>query len=158
MFLSVSGSAQYDAQTDFYQEETTMNREEAFYSMGGNTPAYAPSSNAANVTVANGTVIYPEKSYFVPYHVRRDKTSIPQVTPPPVLYGSELYYPYQLSKHTRFENGQDINRFISACRPGTGCAIRPAVICRRAGCTRLNDRMTKQFLFNSKSFEFIYSL
>ncbi|MBN2779552.1 MAG: hypothetical protein JXQ74_00585 [Alphaproteobacteria bacterium] len=149
LLISISGFAQYNDQADFYQEETTMNREESFYSEGGYTPTSVQNYNPADVTVANGTVIYPEKSYFVPYHVRRDKNAIPQVTPPPVLYGEDLYYPYQLSKHTRFENEQDINRFVSACRPGTGCAVRPAVICRRAGCTRLNDRITKQFLFNS---------
>ena len=35
--------------------------------------------------------------------------------------------------------------------PGVGFALRPMVICRNFNCTRLNDRITRNFLFNSLS-------
>lgn len=37
----------------------------------------------------------------------------------------------------------------SAMHPGVAFADRPTVICRNFGCTRLNDRITRTFLFNS---------
>ena len=37
----------------------------------------------------------------------------------------------------------------SAMHPGVMFAERPMVICRNFGCTRLNDRITRTFLFNS---------
>jgi len=37
----------------------------------------------------------------------------------------------------------------SAKNPGVMFAERPAVVCRNFGCTRLNERMTRTFLFNS---------
>lgn len=37
----------------------------------------------------------------------------------------------------------------SAAHPGVIFADRPMVICRNFGCTRLNDRITRSFLFNS---------
>ncbi len=130
--FSISVNAQYSEQNSgYYESQSSYN------------------STGMQASVANGTVIYPEKSYFVPYHIKQNQNDIPQIAPPPVLWGEELYYPYQLSKHARFSHEQDLNRFVSACHPGTGCAVRPAVICRRSGCTRLNDRITKQFLFNS---------
>jgi len=36
-----------------------------------------------------------------------------------------------------------------SAHPGVGFAERPMVICRDFGCTRLNDRITRTFLFNS---------
>lgn len=133
--MSIPLLAQYDNSTMTSQEESSY--------------FYGESSFQNQPAVASGTLLYPEKSYFVPYHVKQNKTDIPQVAPPPILWGEDLYYPYQLSPHARFEHEADLNRFVSACHPGTGCAVRPAVICRRSGCTRLNDRITKQFLFNS---------
>ncbi|MBN2675681.1 MAG: hypothetical protein JXR30_00315 [Alphaproteobacteria bacterium] len=128
--------AQYQTEgySESYQSETN-------YSEYGSAPV--PQQ------VVNGTIYYPQKSYFVPYEVKQNKNEIPQITPPPVLWGDDLYYPYQLREHTQFDNQGDLTRFMQQCSPGVGCAIRPAVICRRAGCTRLNDRMTKQYLFNA---------
>lgn len=37
----------------------------------------------------------------------------------------------------------------SALHPGVMFADRPMIICRNFGCTRLNDRITRTFLFNS---------
>ncbi len=37
----------------------------------------------------------------------------------------------------------------SAMHPGVMFADRPMIICRNFGCTRLNDRITRTFLFNS---------
>ena len=37
----------------------------------------------------------------------------------------------------------------SAAHPGVMFADKPMVICRNFGCTRLNDRITRSFLFNS---------
>jgi hypothetical protein len=37
----------------------------------------------------------------------------------------------------------------SAAHPGVMFADRPMVICRNFGCTKLNDRITRTFLFNS---------
>ena len=43
-------------------------------------------------------------------------------------------------------------RDAEACaHPGVGFAERPMVICRNFNCTRLNDRITRNFLFNSLS-------
>lgn len=39
----------------------------------------------------------------------------------------------------------------SAMFPGVGFAVKPVVICREHGCTRLNDRITRTFLFNAIS-------
>ncbi|MCL2749270.1 MAG: hypothetical protein FWE50_04330 [Alphaproteobacteria bacterium] len=38
---------------------------------------------------------------------------------------------------------------LSATMPGVMFADRPTVVCRDFGCTRLNDRITRTFLFNS---------
>ena len=47
-------------------------------------------------------------------------------------------------------------RDAQACRhPGVGFAERPMVICRNFNCTRLNDRITRNFLFNSLSTTFM---
>ena len=44
------------------------------------------------------------------------------------------------------------NRDAQACaHPGVGFAERPMVICRNFNCTRLNDRITRNFLFNRLS-------
>lgn len=44
------------------------------------------------------------------------------------------------------------NRDTQACaHPGVGFAERPMVICRNFNCTRLNDRITRNFLFNRLS-------
>ena len=37
----------------------------------------------------------------------------------------------------------------SSIHPGVMFADRPMVICRNFGCTKLNDRITRTFLFNS---------
>ena len=39
--------------------------------------------------------------------------------------------------------------YESALHPGVMFADRPMIICRNFGCTRLNDRITRTFLFNS---------
>ena len=39
--------------------------------------------------------------------------------------------------------------------PGVGFATKPVVVCRDHGCTKLNDRITRTFLFNSLSNMFI---
>ncbi|MHA1550310.1 MAG: hypothetical protein ACTSXV_02530 [Alphaproteobacteria bacterium] len=138
IFVMITSSviAQYQS-----SEIITENYQESFY-QGGQQQAIPQHT-------VNGTVYYPEKSYFVPYHVKQNKMDIPQITPPPVLWGEDLYYPYQLKEHVQFNNQGDLTQFMQQCAPGIGCTVRPAVICRRAGCTRLNDRMTKQYLFNS---------
>ena len=47
-------------------------------------------------------------------------------------------------------------RDIQACRhPGVGFGERPMVICRNFNCTRLNDRITRNFLFNNLSTMFM---
>lgn len=47
-------------------------------------------------------------------------------------------------------------RDTEACaHPGVGFAERPMVICRNFNCTRLNDRITRNFLFNSLSNTFM---
>lgn len=47
-------------------------------------------------------------------------------------------------------------RDAEACRhPGVGFAERPMVICRNFNCTKLNDRITRNFLFNSLSSMFM---
>ena len=47
------------------------------------------------------------------------------------------------------QNIIDARNAESAAHPGVIFADRPMVICRNFGCTRLNDRITRSFLFNS---------
>lgn len=47
------------------------------------------------------------------------------------------------------QNIQDARTTESASHNGVAFADRPMVICRDFGCTRLNDRITRTFLFNS---------
>ncbi len=62
------------------------------------------------------------------------------------------------------QQGNDFNydqnivnvRDAEACaHPGVGFGERPMVICRNFNCTRLNDRITRNFLFNSLSTMFM---
>ncbi len=46
-------------------------------------------------------------------------------------------------------NIEEARQFESMLHPGVAFANRPMVICRNFGCTRLNDRITRTFLFNS---------
>jgi hypothetical protein len=43
----------------------------------------------------------------------------------------------------------------AAIHPGVGFADKPVIVCRDFGCTKLNDRITRTFLFNSLSNMFI---
>ncbi len=47
------------------------------------------------------------------------------------------------------QNIIEARKIESAAHPGVMFADRPMVICRNFGCTRLNDRITRSFLFNS---------
>ena len=47
------------------------------------------------------------------------------------------------------QNIIDARNTESQAHPGVMFADRPMVICRNFGCTRLNDRITRSFLFNS---------
>lgn len=47
------------------------------------------------------------------------------------------------------ENIARTREYESEMHPGVMFADRPMVICRNFGCTRLNDRITRTFLFNS---------
>ncbi|MCQ2582246.1 MAG: hypothetical protein MJ170_04750 [Alphaproteobacteria bacterium] len=47
------------------------------------------------------------------------------------------------------QNIVDVRNETMEIMPGVGFADRPMVICRNFGCTYLNDRITKTFLFNS---------
>lgn len=47
------------------------------------------------------------------------------------------------------QNILDARAAEEAAHPGVMFANRPMVICRNFGCTRLNDRITRTFLFNS---------
>ena len=46
-------------------------------------------------------------------------------------------------------NIEEARQIESMMHPGVSFATRPMVICRNYGCTRLNDRITRTFLFNS---------
>ena len=46
-------------------------------------------------------------------------------------------------------NIEEARQIESMARPGVMFADRPMIICRNFGCTRLNDRITRTFLFNS---------
>ena len=46
-------------------------------------------------------------------------------------------------------NIEEARQIESMAHPGVFFADRPMVICRNFGCTRLNDRITRTFLFNS---------
>lgn len=46
-------------------------------------------------------------------------------------------------------NIEEARQIESMMHPGVMFADRPMVICRNFGCTRLNDRITRTFLFNS---------
>ena len=47
------------------------------------------------------------------------------------------------------QNIIDARTAESAAHPGVRFADRPMIICRNFGCTKLNDRITRTFLFNS---------
>ena len=47
------------------------------------------------------------------------------------------------------QNIADARAYESMMNPGVNFASRPMVICRDFGCTHLNDRITRTFLFNS---------
>ncbi|MBO7509299.1 MAG: hypothetical protein J6T57_03430 [Alphaproteobacteria bacterium] len=47
------------------------------------------------------------------------------------------------------QNIMDARNFEAEMHPGVMFAERPMVICRNFGCTRLNDKITRTFLFNS---------
>ena len=47
------------------------------------------------------------------------------------------------------QNIIDAREAESAAHPGVMFADRPMIICRNFGCTKLNDRITRTFLFNS---------
>ena len=47
------------------------------------------------------------------------------------------------------QNIIDARMAESAAHPGVTFADRPMIICRNFGCTKLNDRITRTFLFNS---------
>ena len=46
-------------------------------------------------------------------------------------------------------NIEEARQFETMLHPGVSFADRPMIICRNFGCTRLNDRITRTFLFNS---------
>ena len=46
-------------------------------------------------------------------------------------------------------NIEEARQIESMAHPGVMFADRPMIICRNFGCTRLNDRITRTFLFNS---------
>ena len=66
--------SQYETENNF--SETYQ--ENSFYQEGNYGENSSPNT-------ANGTIIYPEKSYFVPYHVKQNENKIPQIAPPPIL-------------------------------------------------------------------------
>ena len=47
------------------------------------------------------------------------------------------------------QNIMDAREIEEAANPGVMFGTRPMVICRNFGCTRLNDKITRTFLFNS---------
>ncbi|MBQ0013538.1 MAG: hypothetical protein KBS86_03155 [Proteobacteria bacterium] len=47
------------------------------------------------------------------------------------------------------QNIIDVQNVFANMNPGVAFADRPTVICRNFGCTRLNDHITRTFLFNS---------
>lgn len=47
------------------------------------------------------------------------------------------------------QNIEDMRAMESEAHPGVMFAERPMIICRNFGCTRLNDKITRTFLFNS---------
>ncbi len=47
------------------------------------------------------------------------------------------------------QNISDARQLESQMHPGVMFADRPMIICRNFGCTRLNDKITRTFLFNS---------
>lgn len=47
------------------------------------------------------------------------------------------------------QNIANVQTAFADMNPGVAFADRPVVICRNFGCTRLNDRITRTFLFNS---------
>lgn len=46
-------------------------------------------------------------------------------------------------------NIEEARQIESMMHPGVSFGTRPMIICRNFGCTRLNDRITRTFLFNS---------
>jgi hypothetical protein len=53
------------------------------------------------------------------------------------------------------ENMDKARQAEAALHPGVSFGTRPAIVCRDYGCTKLNDRITRSFLFNSLANTFV---
>jgi hypothetical protein len=53
------------------------------------------------------------------------------------------------------QNIEMARQMESAVHPGAQFATKPVIVCREHGCTKLNDRITRAFLFNSLSNMFL---
>lgn len=97
-------------------------------------------SAMANIIYQDTQTIYTETPVASYYAYPNDPNFIPETV--------------FMQQDDDFNYDQNIinNRDIQACaHPGVGFAERPMVICRNFNCTRLNDRITRNFLFNSLS-------
>jgi hypothetical protein len=85
-------------------------------------------------------------TYNVPFYVKEQPFDVPTVKAPPVLWGQDdLYFPYQLEAHI---SKKSYETMVNP-KPFANIAPNVAVVCRKAGCTRLNDKVTRQFLYNN---------
>lgn len=94
----------------------------------------------ADTMMQNFQTIYTETPVASYYAYPNDQNFIPE---------TEFMH-----QDNNFDYDQNIidNRNVQAyVHPGVGFSERPMVICRNFNCTRLNDRITRNFLFNSLS-------
>ncbi len=110
------------------------------------TTTIADYTGEPDVRVVSAEERYELDSYQVPFYVKEEPYAVPEVKTPPVLWGKDdLYYPYQLEPHVSKKSFQQ----VTAQRPFAQTAQNVTVVCRKAGCTRLNDKVTRQFLFSN---------
>ena len=96
-------------------------------------------ANAANVDVyENFQTIYTETPVQSYYAYPNDPNFLP-----------ETEFMQRADSLDYDQNIIDARMAESAAHPGVMFAERPMIICRNFGCTRLNDRITRTFLFNS---------
>lgn len=107
----------------------------------GTTMAYsaaAPAATGTDVVMQDFQTIYTETPVQSYYAYPDDPNFIP-----------ETEFMERADSIDYDQNILDARAAEESAHPGVMFANRPMVICRNFGCTRLNDRITRTFLFNS---------
>ena len=97
-------------------------------------------SAMADMVIQDFQTIYTERPVASYYAYPNDPNFVPET--------EFMHQDYDFNYDQHMTDVRD----VEACtHPGVGFGFRPMVICRNFNCTRLNDRITRNFLFNSLS-------